>query len=99
MEIASLIASVQGSSAIAAALMMGLAALGAAIGIGVLGGKFIEGIARQPELKGMLMGNMFLIAGLVDALAVISVCMGLLLMFANNPFLKAVLAQAGHIVK
>jgi F-type H+-transporting ATPase subunit c len=35
---------------IAAGLMMGLAAIGAAIGIGVLGGKFLEGAARQPDL-------------------------------------------------
>ena len=34
----------------AAAVMMGLAAIGAAIGIGILGGKFLEGAARQPEM-------------------------------------------------
>lgn len=34
----------------AAAVMMGLAAIGAAIGIGILGGKFLEGAARQPDL-------------------------------------------------
>jgi F-type H+-transporting ATPase subunit c len=39
---------------IAAALMMGLGALGAAVGIGVLGGRFLEGAARQPELIPML---------------------------------------------
>lgn len=33
----------------AAAVMMGLAAIGAAIGIGILGGKFLEGAARQPD--------------------------------------------------
>ena len=35
----------------AAAVMMGLAAIGAAIGIGILGGKFLEGAARQPDLS------------------------------------------------
>lgn len=35
---------------LAAAVMMGLAAIGAAIGIGILGGKFLEGAARQPDL-------------------------------------------------
>ena len=34
---------------IAGALMMGLGALGASIGIGILGGRFLEGAARQPE--------------------------------------------------
>lgn len=33
----------------AAAVMMGLAAIGAAIGIGILGGKFLEGAARRPD--------------------------------------------------
>ena len=39
---------------IAGALMMGLGALGAAVGIGILGGRFLEGAARQPELIPML---------------------------------------------
>ena len=34
---------------VAAAIMMGLGGLGAAIGVGLLGGKLIEGSARQPE--------------------------------------------------
>lgn len=91
-ETAQLIASVQGLTAIAAAIFMGLAAVGAGIGLGILGGKFLEGAARQPELSGFLMLRMFLIAGLVDALAVISLAMGLILMFADNPFLAAVRA-------
>jgi F-type H+-transporting ATPase subunit c len=100
MEIAQLIASVQGLTAIAAALLVGLAALGTAIGFGVLGGKFLEGVARQPELTPMLMLRMFLMAGLVDAFAAISIVMGLYLIFAKNPFLgevlKAVGQTAGH---
>jgi F-type H+-transporting ATPase subunit c len=91
MEIASIVASVQGLTAIAAALLIGLAALGTAIGFGMLGGKFLEGVARQPELTAMLMGRMFLVAALVDAFAAISIAMGLYLFFANNPFLGAVL--------
>lgn len=96
MDVAKLIADVQGLSAIAAALLIGLSALGTAVGFGILGGKFLEGVARQPELKGMLMGNMFLMAGLVDAFAAIGIVMGLYLFFAKNPFLGAVLS---HIAK
>ena len=58
---------------IAGALMMGLGALGAAIGIGNLGGKYMEGIARQPELIPMLRTQMFIVLGLVDAVPMISV--------------------------
>ena len=35
---------------VAAAIIIGLGAVGAAIGVGVLGGKYLEGAARQPEL-------------------------------------------------
>lgn len=91
MEIAQIIATVQGMSAIAAAIMFGFAALGAGVGIGLLTGKFIEGIARQPELSGMLLGRTLFMAGLVDAFAAISLAMGFVIMFGGNPFLKAVL--------
>src|SRR3990167_4379038 len=93
-DIAQLIASVQGFSAIAVGLLIGLASIGTAIGFGVLGGKFLEGVARQPELSPMLMVRMFLMAGLVDAFAAISLAMGLVIMFAKNPFLSAVIAAA-----
>lgn len=92
--LANTVATVQGMTAIAAALLIGLAALGTAIGFGLLGGKFLEGVARQPELTSMLMGRMFLVAALVDAFAAISIAMGLYLFFANNPFLAIVLKQA-----
>src|SRR3990167_7511551 len=95
MEIASLIAQVQGFKAVAAGLLVGLASLGTAIGFGILGGKFVEGVARQPELSGMLMVRVFIVAALVDAFAVISIAMGLFLLFASkNPLINAVMAVA-----
>jgi len=95
MEIASIIGQVQGYTAVAVGLLLGLSSLGTAIGFGVLGGKFLEGVARQPELSPMLMVRMFIVAGLVDAFAVISIAMGLFLLFASkNPLLNAVLAAA-----
>jgi|SRR3990167_1968587 len=94
MEIASVIGQVQGFSVIAAGLLISLAALGTGIGFGLLGGKFLEGVARQPELAPMLMMRMFMMAGLVDAFAAISIVMGLYLFFASNPFVAAVLSAA-----
>ncbi|HSW94373.1 MAG TPA: F0F1 ATP synthase subunit C [Gammaproteobacteria bacterium] len=95
MEIASIIGQVQGYTAVAVGLLLGLSSLGTAIGFGVLGGKFLEGVARQPELSPMLMVRMFIVAGLVDAFAVISIAMGLFLLFASkNPLANAVLAAA-----
>ena len=72
----------QGLVFLAAALMIGLGALGTAIGFGLLGGRLLEGTARQPELGSMLQGKMFLIAGLLDAVPMIGVGLGLYLMFA-----------------
>ena len=94
MEIGSMIGQVQGMTAMAAGLLIGLAALGTAIGFGVLGGKFLEGVARQPELTAMLMMRMFLVAALVDAFAAISIAMGLYFIFASNPFLGVALNAA-----
>lgn len=90
MAIGQLIAQVQGLTAIAAGLFIGLAALGTAVGFGLLGGKYLEAIGRQPELTPMLTMRMFLMAGLLDAFAAISIVMGFMVMFADNPFLKAV---------
>ena len=94
MNAATLIANIQGLTAIAAALLIGMAGLGTAIGFGVLGGKYLEGVARQPELAGQLRGQFFLMAGFVDAFAAISIGLGLYLFFANNPFTQPVLQLA-----
>ncbi len=67
---------------LAAAIMMGLAAIGGAIGIGLLGGKFIEGSARQPDLLPLLRTQFFIVMGLVDAIPMIGVGLGMYLMFA-----------------
>lgn len=66
----------------AAAVMMGLAAIGAAIGIGILGGKFLEGAARHPDLIPLLRTQFFIVMGLVDAIPMIAVGLGLYVMFA-----------------
>jgi F-type H+-transporting ATPase subunit c len=86
MENLALIAEIQGMTAIAVALIIGMGALGTAIGFGLLGGRLLEASARQPELAPMLQGKMFLIAGLLDAVAMIGVCLALFFTFAN-PFL------------
>ncbi len=70
---------------IAAAIMMGLGGLGAAIGVGLLGGKLIEGSARQPELAPKLQVTFFLGAGLVDAIPIIGVGIAMLLIFVTAP--------------
>ncbi|GHD34851.1 F0F1 ATP synthase subunit C [Parahalioglobus pacificus] len=70
---------------IAAAIMISLGGLGAAIGIGMLGGKLIEGSARQPELAPKLQVTFFLGAGLVDAIPIIGVGLSMYLIFVVAP--------------
>ena len=72
----------QGLLFVAGALMMGLGAVGAAIGVGVLGGKYLEGVARQPELMPMLRTQLFIVLGLADAVPMIGVGIGLYVLFA-----------------
>ena len=72
----------QGLLFVAGALMTGLGAVGAAIGVGVLGGKYLEGVARQPELMPMLRTQLFIVLGLVDAVPMIGVGIGLYVVFA-----------------
>ena len=74
-----------GLIAVGCGLIVGLGALGAALGIGILGSKYLESSARQPELMGSLQVKLFIIAGLIDAAFLIGVAMALLFAFVN-PF-------------
>lgn len=51
----------------------GLAAIGPAIGLGILMGKVVEGTARQPEMAGRLQGIMWIGVGLIEVLALIGI--------------------------
>ena len=75
-----------GLVALACGLIVGLGAIGASIGIGLMGGKFLESAARQPELANELQSKMFILAGLIDAAFLIGVGIAMMFAFAN-PFL------------
>jgi len=87
------IALIQSHTAVGVGLMIGLGAAGACIGIGIMGSRFLEASARQPELTPMLQKSMFLLVGLIDAAFLIGV--GLALYFATaNPLLPRAAEQA-----
>ena len=81
-----------GNLQIAVAILIGAGALGTAIGFGILGGRFLEGSARQPEMIPTLQVKMFIVAGLLDAVTMIGVGIALYLLFAN-PFIALVSAH------
>ena len=88
------LASVQASTVLAIGIMIGLAALGAGLGLAIMAGKFLESAARQPELIPVLQVRMFITAGLIDAAFIISVAVGLLFAFAN-PFIGEFVSRLG----
>ena len=83
MEMAQYIAQIQSFTALGIGLIIGLGAIGACIGIGIMGSKFLESAARQPELIPTLQGRMFLLAGLIDAAFLIGVAIAMFFAFAN----------------
>lgn len=56
----------------------GLAAIGPGIGIGIVAGKTVEAMARQPEMAGQLRTTMFLGIAFTEALALIGLVAGFL---------------------
>lgn len=66
-----------------AAIGLGLVVIGAGIGIGLIGGKAIEAIARQPEMKGEIRTFMFLAAALVEGVAFFAAVICLLIVLTK----------------
>ena len=77
------LAQVQSSTVLAVGIMIGLAALGAGLGLAIMAGKFLESAARQPELIPVLQVRMFITAGLIDAAFIIGLAIALFFAFAN----------------
>ena len=67
---------------VAGALLTGGGAIGVGIGVGLITAKYLEGIARQPELAPFLQGRFFLMMGLTDAVPMIGVGLGMYMLFA-----------------
>jgi len=93
MEKLQLLAMVQAYTGIGIGLMVGLGALGACVGVGIMCSRFLEAAARQPELTNALQGKVFLLLGLIDASFIIGV--GLAMLFAFGNPLLAVVQTAG----
>lgn len=67
---------------LAAALAVGLGALGAGLGNAMVVSKALEGIARQPELRGPLQTTMFIGVGIIEVIPLIGVVIAFLIFFS-----------------
>ena len=83
MEKVQMLAMIQAYTGVGIGLMIGLGALGACVGVGIMCSRFLEGAARQPELIPTLQTRMFLLAGLIDAAFLIGVALAMFFAFAN----------------
>lgn len=70
-------------STIAAAIIISVGAISTAFGFAILGSKFLESAARQPEVVPILQGKLFILAGLLDAVPMIGVAVTFIILFAN----------------
>jgi F-type H+-transporting ATPase subunit c len=82
-----LVAGLQNTTTWAVVLLISVGAFSTAIGFALLGSKFLESSARQPEMMPQLQVKMFIIAGLLDTVTMIGVGIALYLIFAN-PFIN-----------
>jgi len=75
-DVTTVLASADAFTGNASAIGYGLAAIGPGIGVGIVVGKAIESIARQPEMRGTLTSTMFLGIALIEALALFGIVFG-----------------------
>ena len=62
-----------------AALGAGLAVIGAGLGIGMVGGKAMQAIARQPEASGDIRSGMIIMAAFIEGAALIAILLSILM--------------------
>jgi F-type H+-transporting ATPase subunit c len=70
-------------SVLGAGLAFGLGAIGPGVGIGIIAGKAIESMARQPEMAGRLQTTMFIGIAFTEALALLGFVLSFILMGAK----------------
>ena len=66
---------------IAAAIAIGVGALGPALGIGILAGKAMEAIGRNPEASQKIQTSMILAIAFAEAIAIYALLIALIIMF------------------
>jgi len=67
----------------AMAIAAGLGVLGPAIGIGMIGGKAMEAIGRNPEASGKVVSNMILAIVFAEALGILALVVSFIIRFVG----------------
>ncbi|WP_020558337.1 F0F1 ATP synthase subunit C [Thiofilum flexile] len=88
------IAMIYSYTAVGVGIILAAAGLGSALGWGLICSKFLEGIARQPEMRAQLTGQMLFTGGLMEAFPMIVLGISMWFIFAN-PFVGAAKAALG----
>jgi len=88
------IAMIYSYTAVGVGLILAAAGLGSALGWGMICSKFLEGIARQPEMRAQLTGQMLFTGGLMEAFPMIVLGISFWFIFAN-PFVGAAQTALG----
>ena len=70
-----------GLKSLATALAIGLGAIGPGVGIGLLAGKALEAIGRNPEAEGKIRTNMILAIAFAEAIAIYALVIALIIKF------------------
>lgn len=93
---ASVIAQIYSSTAVAVGIILAAAGAGSALGWGLICAKYMEGIARQPEMLPALRVQMFITAGLMESFPFIVLAFAMFFTFAN-PFVGGALAAIAEL--
>jgi F-type H+-transporting ATPase subunit c len=64
-----------------AALAIGLGAIGPGIGVGIIGGKAMEAMGRNPEASGVIQTNMILAIAFAEAISIYALVVALIIKF------------------
>ncbi len=91
---AAIVSEIMSATAIGVGIILAAAGLGSALGWGMICSKFIEGIARQPEMRAQLTGQMLFTGGLMEAFPMIVLGISMWFIFAN-PFIGAAKTAIG----
>ncbi len=89
-----LVTELYASTTLIVGIMLAAAGFASALGWAMICSKYLEGIARQPEMRAQLMTQMLFTGGLMEAFPMIVLGMSMWFIFAN-PFLGAVKSALG----